>query len=283
MLVTPVPVAYAFAGRVNFEALRAGLERTLSRLPTLAGRLISTAAEGLCISCEQSPGALLEFADESSKDMPGDKAPCSAWERFFTGFSFLTVEPFDKPLLEARLTHCKNGSVLAIIVSHMVADGDAVTQVINTWNYETNRVVAAHSKPIVVVVARGAGSSTAAKTFVHANPAHASTDAATMNPVQPTCERTPPMDVVRQKFAKLPVAERAESVMTVAQILALSNLVVGKAFDDVTDFVFTSQHWDAIKAAASNGLGKGEWISSCTAYSTHAHTNTPTGRAQTRP
>jgi hypothetical protein len=235
-----VPVAYAFAGQIDFEQLHRGLENTLNRIPSVAGRLVD-GASGLEITNLQSPGCVLEFT-RSRQAMPHKDEPCEAWAKYFHGFDVVPLEPFGKPLLKARLTHCEQGSVLAISLSHLVADGDALVQFIRMWSYETGLVRSRSSR-------------------LSANPVHLAA-----GPPSPECSRAVPPAVLREY---LPISEEFREAHREGHLLSfvdtlrfLTSVPLAMAFDEVADFVFSLQEWNAIKARASQGLHKGEWVSS---------------------
>jgi len=180
------------------------------------------------ISNRNSPGVLLEYAVETETPTPSIDASADKWTRYFPSFAFMPAEPHNQPLCRVRLTHARDGCVLAFSVSHLLVDGDAIVKFLTVLSYETGQAAGA---------------------------------AATMpasSPVNPECNRKvlaavePTDDDFRDEF----LLSTLEAVRFGARAL------LAKVADDVVDWVIDIAEWEAVKKSVSANLSQGQWISS---------------------
>ena len=143
-----VSVVYAFKGDIDFGALKAALERTLDAYPLAASRIREGADGYFEATNVDSAGAVLELCVAPANDcMPAADAPTDAWTRFTEGVYAFDREPIERPLLRARLTKFAGGAggcVLAVALSHCIADGQSFAEFMERWSRETGGVPAVH-------------------------------------------------------------------------------------------------------------------------------------------
>lgn len=233
-LVPDVPVVWVWkTEQLDFERLRMGLQRTLNRIPTAAGR-IRAGKNRMMVSNVGSAGCLLEL--QKDKRMPDEDAHSSAWCKYGVLEPIIPREPIDVPLVTATLTHFdEGGSSLYVRFSHVLMDGASMVAFMQMWSWETGL---AHYS---------------AETLKHTLPAQ--------SPPQPECSHALPAKDIPLSTVDL------EQRLTLFRTLRFFAMVCyNRVMDEVADFEFTLESWDELKRSVQQNLPKGSWVSSYEAF-----------------
>lgn len=116
-----VCTAYAFNGRVDPGALRARLSRALDTFVVMTGTPDRDANQLVIHPGSTVPFTVAESGDAIDRVL-NMEAPGTALPPQYEPLG----GPWCGPLLSVKLTHCDGGSVLALAMSHLVADGETL-------------------------------------------------------------------------------------------------------------------------------------------------------------
>lgn len=147
LFVMEVPICWAWKDKqLDANVLKQALDKTLDRFPIAAARIVPKhrhlspitkfAFSELIFSNVGSKGALLEI-QTVPEVMPKESAPSVAWNKYFPPHTFRILgEPFNIPLFAARLTKFSDGGCcLCVSITHALADGAAILNIMSTWSY----------------------------------------------------------------------------------------------------------------------------------------------------
>ena len=229
-LVNDVPVVWVWKNRwIDFENLRIGMERTLNRIPAAAGRIIVGKNGGLEISNHNTEGCLLEF-QERSGFLPSDDVGSNIWSKYGFSEPLIPLEPFGRALISAKLTHFRDGCSLFVNFSHVLTDGDAMVKFMQIWSWETG--LASNSISILPKE----------------------------NPEEVDCDhRLRKIEGVPTEFDQ----KDYDKKLTLMQVLKfMAKVPIITATDEVCDFEFSNEQWQATKNLVQKELGQKQWVSS---------------------
>jgi shikimate O-hydroxycinnamoyltransferase len=158
-----VPLSYVhfFAARLDADALRAGLARTLASFPALTGRVVADGEGGHRVAWDAA-GAVSFVVVERDEPMPRPDVTCGA--KAYLGELVDTIPAWrlalaGAPLFRARLTRYRDGSVLGVSLSHALADMHGYCLLMMHWAAQTRGAPAAepcHERERVDALAQGA-------------------------------------------------------------------------------------------------------------------------------
>ncbi|MFF7859108.1 acyltransferase [Streptomyces sp. NPDC007904] len=126
---------FYYRQRLDAEALRESLRRTLVHYPLLTGRLERDTDRGLSVVCNDA-GVLFT---ESHLDLPmPDYGPGRSarddLRRYVHSVNPFRVVGHDTPLLTVKVTHLRGGSVLGVTVNHSLVDGGGCLDFLLHWS-----------------------------------------------------------------------------------------------------------------------------------------------------
>jgi shikimate O-hydroxycinnamoyltransferase len=136
--LVPLTFLHFFDARLDGERLAQALGRTLASFPCLTGRMVGDGAGGHLVDWAAGAPVTFEVADvdgavarpgpgrDAKAELPSLIAPLGAWRLGLRG----------GPLLRARLTRHRDGSVLAVSISHALTDMHGYCLFVEHWAAE---------------------------------------------------------------------------------------------------------------------------------------------------
>ncbi|MDL5205958.1 acyltransferase [Streptomyces sp. ALI-76-A] len=127
---------FYYRQRLDTEALRESLRRTLAHYPLFTGRLERDADGGLSVVCNDAGAVFTEsHCDRPMPDYGPGHSARDDLRRYLHSVNPFRVVGHDTPLLTVKVTHMRGGgSVLGASVNHSVADGRGFLDFLVHWS-----------------------------------------------------------------------------------------------------------------------------------------------------
>ncbi len=127
---------FYYRQRLDTEALRESLRRTLVHYPLLTGRLVRDADRGLSVVCDDAGAVFAETdSDRPMPDYGPDHRVGDDLRRYIHPVNAFRVVGHDTPLLTVKVTHMRGGgSVLGVSTNHSVVDGSGCLDFLLHWS-----------------------------------------------------------------------------------------------------------------------------------------------------
>ncbi|MGY1549314.1 acyltransferase [Streptomyces sp. MN6] len=127
---------FYYRQRLDTEALRESLRRTLVHYPLLTGRLVRDADRGLSVVCNDAGAVFAETdSDRPMPDYGPDHRVGDDLRRYIHPVNAFRVVGHDIPLLTVKVTHMRGGgSVLGVSTNHSVVDGSGCLDFLLHWS-----------------------------------------------------------------------------------------------------------------------------------------------------
>ncbi|CAL9655535.1 acyltransferase [Streptomyces sp. Tu 3180] len=126
---------FYYRRRLDTEALRESLLRTLVHYPLLTGRLERDADRGLSVVCNDAGAVFAEsHLDRPMPDYGPGRPAGDDLRRYVHSVNPFRVVGHDTPLLAVKVTHLRGGSVLGVTVNHSLVDGSGCLDFLLHWS-----------------------------------------------------------------------------------------------------------------------------------------------------
>jgi NRPS condensation-like uncharacterized protein len=122
-----IQVLYYFENRLDFDLLKAGLQRVAQSFYPINSRLVKNGDRAYVIEESADPP---DFTEVISTETPPEQDKPKTFQPFRVSFNPLAP---DEKLAKFRLVQLKSGSLLNVNVSHAIADGYSYYYFLTAW------------------------------------------------------------------------------------------------------------------------------------------------------